>query len=263
MHCYADNGDTEKSRKRIMAVPRVIIDTLKALPAKDLEQFCKGSKMLYKGKRLTSTTLIKILETGDKTAIKLVYDGIAPMLMVGGMWPGVGLICNLIDAAFCWIIGAWLDFAIDAISIALFEVPGVSGLKGVSKGMLALCKGVKIDAKAFWKIIDRLGQYKFLREVKVHQLFTLLMDPANKMMEFVDVKAIYKSVMKANFYRWGPGLLEKIGKECEACGVKAIDGIKAMERNAYTINALQSVNSYNVQFGELVVGRYMQIHKGL
>lgn len=239
-----------------MAIPRVIIDTLKALPARDLEKLCKDSKVFYKGERLTSAMLIKMLEKGDKALIKLVYDGIAPILMIGGMVPGIGLACNLIDAAFCWTIGAWLDFAIDAISIALFEVPGVSGLKGVSKSMLALCKGVKIDTKAFWKIIDRLRQCDLLREGKIHQLFTFLMNQPNKMNFFVDVKAIYKSIMEGNFFKWKPDILRKIGEECEACGVKV------MEKATYTIKTPQAVSNLNVKWGG-ITNSYIHIKTGL
>ena len=209
-----------------MALPAVFIDALKAVPAKDLEHLCTMSKLEYNGQKMTARMLVDIFEKGDKLVLKQIYNGIAPVLMVGGMLPGVGLACNVIDAAFCFTIGAWIDFAIDAKAIALFEVPGVSGLKGVSKGMMGLCKCVKIDVKAFWKIMDKLGQCNILREGKIHELFSFLMSPSNKLVEFVDVNAIARSVSNANLFKWGDGILAKVTKECEACGVKVIQNTR-------------------------------------
>jgi len=203
-----------------MALPVVFIDALKAVPVKDLEHLCSMAKLEYRGQKMTSRMLIEAFEKGDKIVLRQIYNGIAPVLMVGGMLPGVGLACNVIDAAFCFTIGAWLDFAIDAIAIALFEVPGVSGLKVVSKGMMGLCKCIKIDVKAFWKIMDKLGQCNVLREGKIHELFSFLMSPSNKLVEFVDINAIAKSVSNANLFKWGNVVLAKVSKECEACGVK-------------------------------------------
>lgn len=209
-----------------MALPIVFIDALKAVPAQDLEHLCTMAKLEYRGQKMTSRMLIEAFEKGDKIVLRQIYNGIASVLMVGGMLPGVGLACNVIDAAFCFTIGAWLDFAIDAIAIALFEVPGVSGLKGVSKGMMGLCKCIKIDVKAFWKIMDKLGQCNVLREGKIHELFSFIMSPSNKLVEFVDINAIAKSVSNENLFKWGNAVLTKVSKECEACGVKVVQQSK-------------------------------------
>lgn len=225
-----------------MALPTVFIDALKAVPAKDLEHLCTMSKLEYKGQKMTARMLIDVFEKGDKLVLRQIYNGIAPVLMVGGMLPGVGLACNVIDAAFCFTIGAWVDFAIDAIAIALFEVPGVSGLKGVSKGMMGLCKCVKIDVKVFWKIMDKLGQCNILREGKIHELFSFLMSPSNKLVEFVDIHAIAKSVSNANFFKWGPEVLAKISKECEECGVKVLGKSPNTTMKTNTV-----VNNYGVK----------------
>lgn len=230
-----------------MALPAVFIDALKAIPSKDLEHLCSMSKLEYGGRKMTSKMLIDVFEKGDKVALRNIYNGIAPFLMVGGMLPGVGLACNVIDAAFCYTIGAWLDFAIDAIAIALFEVPGVSGLKGVSKGMMGLCKCVKIDVKSFWKILDRLNQCNILKERKIHELFTMLLPLSNKTTKIIDVdiKAIAKSVSNENLFKWGKDVLEKVTKECEACGVKVIHNSKS------TIKTSTVVNNYQVKFLKL------------
>lgn len=237
-----------------MALPTVLVDVLKAIPAKNLEHLCSMAKVEYKGSKLTSRTLIKIFEEGDTIALKSVYHGIAPILMVGGMLPGVGLACNIIDAAFCFTIGAWLDFAIDAIAIALFEVPGVSGLKGVSKGMLGLCKSIEIDVKAFWKIMDKLKKSNILKENKVHQLFAFLMDlmdPSNKKIVFVDFNAISKSLSKSNIFEWRPEILTKVAKELEAVGEKAAKKI-GLNKN-YTIKTPTQVTNHNLRLLDITM----------
>lgn len=225
-----------------MALPTVIIDALKAVPAKDLEHLCSMAKLEYRGQKMTSRMLIEALEKGDKIVLRQIYNGIAPVLMVGGLLPGVGLACNVIDAAFCFTIGAWLDFAIDAIAIALFEVPGVSGLKGISKGMMGLCRCVKIDAKAFWKILEKLKSCNILGDGKIHQLFTILLPLSNKATKLieVDINAIAKSISNENFLKWGPGVLEKVMKECEDCGIKVV------QKNTYKVRTSTSVNNYHV-----------------
>lgn len=228
-----------------MALPTVFIDALKAVPAKDLEHLCSMAKLEYRGQKMTSRMLIEAFEKGDKIVLRQIYNGIAPVLMVGGMLPGVGLACNVIDAAFCFTIGAWLDFAIDAIAIALFEVPGVSGLKGVSKGMMGLCKCIKIDVKAFWKIMDKLGQCNVLREGKIHELFSFLMSPSNKLVEFVDINAIAKSVSNENLFKWGNAVLAKVSKECEACGVKVV------QQSKYVIKTSTMTTNHQVSFLKL------------
>ena len=228
-----------------MALPTVFIDALKAVPAKDLEHLCSMAKLEYRGQKMTSRMLIEAFEKGDKIVLRQIYNGIAPVLMVGGMLPGVGLACNVIDAAFCFTIGAWLDFAIDAIAIALFEVPGVSGLKGVSKGMMGLCKCIKIDVKAFWKIMAKLGQCNVLREGKIHELFSFLMSPSNKLVEFVDINAIAKSVSNENLFKWGNAVLAKVSKECEACGVKVV------QQSKYVIKTSTMTTNHQVSFLKL------------
>lgn len=228
-----------------MALPTVFIDALKAVPTKDLEHLCSMAKLEYRGQKMTSHMLIEAFEKGDKIVLRQIYNGIAPILLVGGMLPGVGLACNIIDAAFCFTISAWLDFAIDVIAIALFEVPGVSGLKGVSKGMMGLCKCVKIDVKAFWKIMDKLGRCNVLREGKVHELFVFLMSPSNKLVEFVDIRAIAKSVSNANLFKWGDVVLAKVTKECEACGVKVI------QQSKYVIKTSTTVTNHQVSLLKL------------
>lgn len=232
-----------------MALPTVFIDALKAVPAKDLEHLCTMSKLEHNGQKMTARMLIDVFEKGEKLVLRQIYNGIAPVLMVGGMLPGVGLACNVIDAAFCFTIGAWLDFAIDAIAIALFEVPGVSGLKGVSKGMMGLCKCVKIDVKAFWKIMEKLGQCNILREGKIHELFSFLMSPSNKFVEFVDVNAIAKSVSNANLFKWGTEVLATVTKECEACGVKVL------HHSTSTIKTPTAVTNHQVSFLKLTERR--------
>lgn len=221
-----------------MALPAVFVDAMKAIPSKDLEQLCSMAKLEYKGSKVTSKTLIEVFEKGDTVALKQIYNGIAPVLMVGGMLPGVGLACNLIDAAFCFTIGAWVDFAIDAIAIALFEVPGVSGLKGVSKGMLNLCKSVKIDVKSFWKIMEKLKQCNILREGKIHELFTMLLPISNNPTKYfyVDLNAIAKSVSCENIFKWGNNILEKVTKECEACGVRVVYNSKTSIMTPSVVN---------------------------
>ena len=228
-----------------MALPTVFIDALKAVPAKELEHLGSMAKLEYRGQKMTARMLVEAFEKGDKIVLRQIYNGIAPVLLVGGMLPGVGLACNIIDAAFCFTIGAWLDFAIDAIAIALFEVPGVSGLKGVSKGMMGLCKCIKIDVKAFWKIMDKLAQCNVLREGKIHELFSFLMSPSNKLVEFVDISAIAKSVSNANLFKWGDAVLAKVSKECEACGVKVA------KQSNYVIKTSTTVTNHQVSFLKL------------
>lgn len=209
-----------------MALPKVFVEALRKVPPEDLNKLCSKCKVRYKGERINSKILLTAFEKGDPAILKLIYEGISPVLMVGGMLPGVGLACNIIDAAFCFTIGAWLDFAIDIIAIGLFEVPGVSGLKGVSKGMIGLCRNknmIKIDVKAFWKILDKLKDANLLKSSKVHELFEFLMSYNNKLIEFVDVKAIAKSVSEQNLFKWGNDILKKIISECEACGVKIVE----------------------------------------
>lgn len=211
-----------------MALPTVFIDAIKAIPTKDLEYLCLMSKLEYNGQKMTARMLIDVFEKGDKLVLKQIHNSIAPLLLVGGMLPGVGLACNVIDAAFCFSIGAWIDFAIDAIAIALFEVPGVSGLKGISKGMMGLCKSIKIDAKAFWRILEKLKKCNILREGKIHELFNYLLPLSNINYKFVvfDVQAIAKSIPQTNFFNWGSGIIAKVSKECEMCGVKVAQNSK-------------------------------------
>lgn len=238
-----------------MAIPVQIVEALKKVPPEDLNKLCSQCKVMYKGEKINSKILIAAFEKGDPAILKIIYQGVAPLLLVGGMLPGVGLACNIIDAAFCYSIGAWLDFAIDVIAIALFEVPGVSGLKGVSKGMMGLCKGIKIDAKAFWKILDKLKQVNLLKNNKVHELFELLISQENKMIEFVDVKIIAKSVSEQNFFKWGDGVLKKVISECEACGVKIAEKKstimqKEMSVSSITHSKLFAITEYKVtQYG--------------
>lgn len=237
-----------------MALPTVFVEAIKTVPTKDLDKLCSMFKFEYKGSKITSRTLVELFEKGDRAAIELLYKGIAPILLVGGMVPGVGLACNIIDAAFCYSIGAWLDFSIDVIAIALFEVPGVSGLKGVSKGLMGLCRSIKIDAKAFWKILDKIHQCNILKESKVHQLFSILMAPSNSFIRFVDIKAIAQSIPNLNnpFIKWGKNILVKVSSECEACGVKTI------EKAYSTMKIPTKVTNHNVtKFGVLSRGRFL------
>lgn len=205
-----------------MILPKPLIEAIKAVPKKDLDKVCMMCKFEYKGSRITAQTLVEIFEKGDIVALRSFYKSIAPALLVGGMLPGVGLACNIIDATLCFALGSWLDFAIDVIAIALFEVPGVSGLKGISKGMLGLCKSVKIDAKTFWKILDKVSQCNMLKESMIHELFSLMMSHSNSFLRFVDVQAIARSLPNQNLFKWGNGILTKIASECKACGVKTV-----------------------------------------
>lgn len=203
-----------------MILPKPFIEAIKAVPKKDLDKVCMMCKFEYKGSKMTTQALIEIFEKGDIVALRGFYKSIAPALLLGGMLPGVGLACNIIDATLCFALGLWLDFAIDVIAISLFEVPGVSGLKSISKGMLGLCKSVKIDVKAFWKIMDKVSQCNKIKESMIHELFSQMMSSSNSFLRFVDVQAIARSIPSQNLFKWGNGVLAKIASECEACGAK-------------------------------------------
>lgn len=199
-----------------MAIPTVLIDALHAVPVKYMDDLCLKCKISVGTERLTGKGLIRILQEGDVSKLRVVYTKIAPVLMVGGMAPGVGLAFNLVDAICCFCLGLWIDFVVDIVAISLFEVPGVSGLKGVSKGMLGLCKSVKIDSAVFFKIMERIRVNNTLTEGKIHQVFTILMDQANKAVR-IDVKDIYSSLSKQNLFIWTNKVLDKVARECEAC----------------------------------------------
>ncbi len=239
-----------------MALPVELVTMIKSVPTRHLDELCK----MVKTEKLTSKMIIEAFEKGDKIALKRIYVAISPILLVGGLMPGVGLACNIIDCAFCFVVGEWLSFVVDLIAIALFEVPGVAGLKPLCKGLLASSKhllsySLKIGPKAVEAILKKLSSVQLLKSHKVHEMFTVFMSPELKV--FVDCDEIAKAFSSVNMlFRVPPEISAKVVDECAKCGVK----LKTIVTPALA-KIQKGVKQYNLKLFDITVNnntRYLK-----
>ncbi len=238
-----------------MALPVELVTMIKSVPTRHLDELCK----MVKTEKLTSKMIIEAFEKGDKIALKRIYVAISPILLVGGLMPGVGLACNIIDCAFCFVVGEWLSFVIDLIAIALFEVPGVAGLKPLCKGLLASSKhllgySLKIGPKAVKAILKKLSNVQLLKPVKVHEMFSVFMSPELKV--FVDVDAIAKTFSRmSNPFLIPFEISAKVVDECAKCGVKVKAAVAPVVKKTQTSILKTNENFFNVTMKSRIIDK--------
>lgn len=131
-----------------MALPIALRNVIHSIPAEYFNEFFKAvsgspatkAKLNAIGIR-SVPDLIQAFYKEDKSLYEQMYHCVEPILLVGGFLPMVGVVFNVLDAVFCYLLGRWVDFVIDVICIAFCGVPG---LKGAFKTLVPLCKHVKI-----------------------------------------------------------------------------------------------------------------------
>lgn len=131
-----------------MALPIALRNVIHSIPAEYFDEFFKAvsgspatkAKLYAIGIR-SVPDLIQAFYKEDKSLYEQMYQCVEPILLVGGFLPMVGVVFNVLDAVFCYLLGRWVDFVIDVICIAFCGVPG---LKGAFKTLVPLCKHVKI-----------------------------------------------------------------------------------------------------------------------
>ena len=184
MHFDADYCHTKESgRIENMVVPSEIITLIKGIPSKHFDELLTIAPNLKKlipiGKNAKEFLLEAILK-GDKAAIQALYEPLSLVLAGGGCCGGpVGIVFNLLDAAFCFILGNWIGFSIDILS-ALLLFPGAKAvLTGITEAMKILPKLLvqygkgAVNIKILKIVIERIEKAGELSSETLQLLFNI------------------------------------------------------------------------------------------
>ena len=166
-----------------MVVPSELVSIMKGIPSKHFDELLTKipnlGKLIPKGKS-AKDFLLEAIINGDKATIQALYEPLSLILAAGGCCGGpVGVVFNLLDAAFCFVLGNWIGFSIDILS-ALLLFPGAKAvLTGVGEAMKILPKLLvrygkeAVNIKNITIVIERIKKAGELTSDTLQLLFNI------------------------------------------------------------------------------------------